>query len=207
MKFIYYLTILLVICSPIIALADAVSWSNAICKVVAKNGSGSGVLFDATNGVGLVATNQHVVGSDRFATTNWSDGWKSKGPIIWHDRRADLAIIQCSVPINSVILPIASKDEMPRSGDIVQLAGYGINRTTRNPALTIWNAKVNGYLQKPRDDDQIDVATNAISGDSGGAIIYQNKLAAVMWGGPTAGVRGPMTSVRGCVGNFITNSL
>lgn len=194
------------LCFPIHGQEDP-AWVDAICKISTGSSGGSGVLFQETNGIGWIATNYHVVTTRPSASATWDNGYKTSGKIIWKDRNADLAVLECPIPVGSVVLPIAPKEEMPRSGDIVQLAGYGLRGTTRKRVLTLWNAPVNGYLQKPNDADQIDVNTNAISGDSGGAIIYQGKLVAILWGGPTNGFRGQMTSVRGCVGNYLTRTL
>ena len=53
-------------------------------------------------------------------------------------------------------------------------------------------AQVRGYTAKDlQNNSQLVVAFQPISGDSGGAVLYKQKLAGILWGGPSEGPQQP----------------
>ena len=71
-------------------------------------------------------------------------------------------------------------------GETVEVIGFGGGRFRH------FAAKVLGYTAKEvRNNSQLVVAFQPISGDSGGAVLYRQKLAGILWGGPCEGPRQP----------------
>jgi len=163
-------------------------WTRAVVQVYAGKNGGSGILFSASPG--YVCTNSHVVGRAARATVIWQDQQRRTGKVVWRDRLADLAVVQVDAPRGAVSVELATRDQAPRQGDTVHLAGYGIGGTHAglNRPLTVWPAIVEGYVQDNtgRGRTQLQIATGAISGDSGGGIIFNGRLCACLWGFTTS---------------------
>ena len=179
--------------------AEEPAWVNALCTVSAGSARGTGVLVSVDQGTGMVMTNHHVVGRSTRVTARWENGYSSQGSVIWKDSKADQAVITLRVPDGTTVLPVATREQRPRAGYPVQVAGCG--GTTKQ--LTTWNTVVNGYRASDSGRHEIEVDGNAISGDSGGAIVYKDRLVAVLWGGPVKGRR--MVAIRGCIAEFAAN--
>lgn len=154
--------------------------------------AGSGVLIMVHENEGLVLTAAHVVENAEEATVRWSDGTTTRGYVSCRDSAADVAAIVVTPPEDHAMIPLASKDEWPPQGERVELVGYGGGR------LRHWEATVNGYARTGGIDkfQTLSLNTRTISGDSGGAVLYQGRLVGVIWGGPLAGPRGPMTATH-----------
>ena len=178
------------------ARAEDPPWIDAICTVSAGSARGTGVLISEDNGVGHLLTNHHVVGRTVNVSCKWINGYALRGTVVWKDKGADQALVRLSVPRGVSTLPGAQKGERPRQGENVQLAGFG----GTSGKLTVWNGVVNGYLESSKGAHQIEVNVNSISGDSGGAIVFNDKLAAVLWGGPVS--NGRMYATRGTIAQY-----
>jgi S1-C subfamily serine protease len=191
-------SVALALLMPLILHAEDPAWVDALCTVTAGNARGTGVLVSVDDGVGTLLTNHHVVGRATKVVAKWENGFKSNGTVIWKDSKADQAVIQLAIPDGTATLPVATLDHRPRASHPVQVAGFG--GTTGK--LTLWNTTVNGYRASDSGRHEIEVDGNAISGDSGGAIVFDNKLVAVLWGGPIKGR--VMYAIRGCIAEFAT---
>jgi S1-C subfamily serine protease len=190
--------VVLALLLPVLLHAEDPAWVNAICTVTAGNARGTGVLVAVNDGVGTLLTNHHVVGRSTKVVAAWENGFKSSGTVIWRDSKADQAVIQLPIPDGTSTLPVASLENRPHASHPVQVAGFG--GTTGK--LTLWNTTVNGYRASNSGRHEIEVDGNAISGDSGGAIVFDNRLVAVLWGGPVKGRR--MYAIRGTIAEFAT---
>lgn len=158
-------------------------------RVRADSGyGGTGTLIDER---GYVITCNHVVEGAERATIVWADGSTSNGPVIHRDTEGDLAIVQATPPDGHSVLPVADVDQWPPESETVDLIGYGGGQ------LHQWRGDVRGYALTGRTEkyQTLSIATRSINGDSGGPIVHQGRLVGVLWGGPLAGPRGPMTSV------------
>ena len=191
-------SVALALLMPLILHAEDPAWVDALCTVTAGNARGTGVLVSVNDGVGTLLTNHHVVGRATRVVAAWENGFKSSGTVIWRDSKADQAVIQLPIPDGTSTLPVASLENRPHASHPVQVAGFG--GTTGK--LTLWNTTVNGYRASNSGRHEIEVDGNAISGDSGGAIVFDNRLVAVLWGGPVKGRR--MYAIRGTIAEFAT---
>ena len=157
------------------------SWRNAVVKVQTNRSGGSGVLVWSEKTRGTVLTNYHVVAGSSKIAVYWERGGGSRARVIWSDKNADVAALLVDPPDDGPVIPLASPDELPKSGDVVQVAGYGSTRQ-----FTAWNTTVAGYTEvgKLRDagDYGLVVNSNAARGDSGGPIIFNDKVVAILWG-------------------------
>ena len=192
----------LIISAVIVSQAHAYSpeWLDAICIVQAGSARGTGVVVSCTQGKAVLLTNHHVVGRARTITATWENGYPARGSVVWRDRNADQAIVQIQLPEDSACLPVSTKGERPHAGDAVQIAAFGGGKGE----LTVWNSKVNGYRESSSGRHEIEVYGNVISGDSGGAIIHNDKIVAVLWGGPVKNTpSGPrIYATRGTIAEF-----
>jgi hypothetical protein len=179
---------------------DPADYHAAVVRVIAGDGpvkaGGTGTLIaiDDDGKTGIVLTAAHVVGSNRLATATWAGGFSSSGSVLFAERGDDIAAFECAVPEGAVVLPLAESDQFPEARSTVELCGYGGGSKT----LRHWAAAVQGYAQGATGRHHtLSVGTETISGDSGGPIVQQGRVVAVLWGGPLAGPRGPMTATHG----------
>jgi S1-C subfamily serine protease len=193
-------SVVLTLLLPVLLHAEDPAWVDALCTVTAGHSRGTGVLVSVDDGVGTLLTNYHVVGRATKVVAKWENGYKSNGTVIWKDSKADQAVIQLAIPDGTSTLPVATLDHRPHASHPVQVAGFG----GTSGQLTVWNTKVNGYRASDSGRHEIEVDGNAISGDSGGAIVFDNKLVAVLWGGPVKGR--VMYAIRGCIAEFATTA-
>jgi hypothetical protein len=161
---------------------------------VKAGGTGTLIAIDDDGKTGIVLTAAHVVGSNRLATATWAGGFSSSGRVLFAERDDDIAAFECAAPEGAVMLPLAEGDQFPAARSTVELCGYGGGSKT----LRHWAAAVQGYAQGATGRHHtLSVGTETISGDSGGPIVQQGRVVAVLWGGPLAGPRGPMTATHG----------
>ena len=191
-------SVVLALILPVLLHAEDPAWVDSICTVTTGNSRGTGVLVEVVDGVGTLLTNYHVVGRATKVVAKWENGYKSNGTVIWRDSKADQAVIQLAIPDGTSTLPVATLDHRPRASHPVQVAGFG----GTSGQLTVWNTTVNGYREGESGRHEIEVDGNAISGDSGGAIVFNEKLVAVLWGGPVKGRM--MSAIRGTIAEFAT---
>lgn len=151
---------------------------------------GSGVVIDDA---GHVLTAAHVVSelTDGQVRITWRNGAVRMGEVLGRDDAADVAIIRTAAA--AVYIPLAEEQQFAPPGATVELIGYGGGQFRH------WQAHVRGYALKHETGlwNDISLATQTIGGDSGGAIIHNGKLVAIIWGGPTAGEQGPMLATHG----------
>jgi trypsin-like peptidase len=176
--------------SPAIQQTPMASYHRAIVRVGRENlsepgasysGTGTFVARDANRG--LVLTAAHVV--EQGGGQIWVDFGPGRLPaaLLGHDAPLDLAALVVERPPADVQpIPVAGENEWPRAGDTVEVVGYGGGKFRH------FAANVRGYTAKElRNDSQLVVAFQPISGDSGGPILYKQKVAAILWGGPCDG--------------------
>ncbi len=176
-------------------------YHHAVLRVVAGAGAirsaGTGTLIASDGEQGIVLTAAHVIGSNSQATAVWPDGYKSTGRVLCVETRDDIAAFAVIPPADAVVLPLAGDDEWPRAGDTVELCGYG-GSNSGTERLRHWSAVAQGYAEsRSGRHHTLSVATQTISGDSGGPMVKNGKVVAVLWGGPLAGPRGPMIATHG----------
>ena len=173
----------------------------AVVRVVAGGGAvksaGTGTLIASDGTSGIVLTCAHVVGSNSRATAVWPDGYQSTGRVLCVEPRDDIAVFEVTPPEGAVVLPLAGDDEWPRAGETVELCGFGGSKSGGERPRH-WSAVAQGYAQsRSGRHHTLSVATQTISGDSGGPIVHNGNVVAVLWGGPLAGPRGPMIATHG----------
>jgi S1-C subfamily serine protease len=199
--------LLLAIASSVFS-ADPV-WVDALCNVYRGQGAfvgrGTGVLVAEENGVGYALTNRHVVASARTVRCVWENGYEVQGEVIWSEHWPDLAVIRMAIPEGTPVLPIADKGESPQRGERVTVAGFG-----GVPKLSIWSSQVTGYeMLRTLNFETVILETINIGGDSGGAVIYNDRLLAVMWGGRAirTGIFGKrQIDTRGTLASYVYNA-
>jgi S1-C subfamily serine protease len=162
------------------------AWANAVGSITMKSSSGGSCTYFQKDeqGHGWVVTNNHVVGRSKQGKVRFPNGESSDATVVWRSLTADVAVLMITAPRSISPIPLAMKEQMPSTGDQVTMVGYG-----GGGGITIWHALVKGRGRRASD---IAIATNTISGDSGGGAFFNGRLAGVNWGGPTWGRNGPM---------------
>lgn len=165
---------------------------------VASGGSGTLVAVNEAGDQGIVLTCQHVIADHGARRCRVDYSWvrrDSSAVLIASDKSLDVAALWVAVPPG--VRPIPLADRWPVQGESVQLCGYGGGR---------WKAadrRLLGYTTHGGSErTDVGISGESISGDSGGAILSfdengQPALLGVLWGGPLAGPRGPMTATHG----------
>ncbi len=149
--------------------------------------SGTGTFVARQDDRGLVLTASHVVeqGGGRI----WVDFGRGRqsASLLGRDAHLDLAaLVVDHPPIDVPTIPVADENQWPHAGETVEVIGFGGGQFRH------FTAQVRGYTAKEvRGNSQLVVAFQPISGDSGGAVLYQQKLAGILWGGPCDGPRQP----------------
>jgi len=111
------------------AISDCI---DATCRITASDGStGSGCVFEVSQGYVYVLTAAHAVGGDRQVRCEfWRAGHQSKpitGRVITRSRQADAAIVALPVPIFGGVLPkvipVAVHENTVKVGDTLTSVG------------------------------------------------------------------------------------
>ena len=179
----------------------------AVVRIVSSQGAGSGTLIAQTEQPPYILTAAHVVQDSATITALWADGHRSPARLLAADEHLDRALLEVTPPRGAATIELAAENQWPTRGDTVELIGYGGGQ------LRHWQATVKGYaLTRGLNKYQtLSVATATIGGDSGGAILFRNRLVGVIWGGPLAGPRGPMLATHGscsiAIGAFVEKVL
>ncbi len=146
------------------------------------SGAGTFVAHSADHR-GLVLTASHVV--DQGGGRIWVDFGRGRqtASLLGSDANLDLAALVIDNPPADVrAIPVGGEGEWPHAGENVEVIGFGGGQFRH------YSARVRGYTEKDaRRVSQLVVAFQPISGDSGGAILYKQKLVGILWGGPCDG--------------------
>ncbi len=149
-----------------------------------RSASGVGTLvgIDGTNGI--VVTCAHIFENGSAGCwVEWSDGRHVNAQLLGVDRKFDIAALRAPNP-SAKPVPLATAEECPGPGDMVEFIGHGGGRWKH---IT---PKVIGYKEKsevPGVATQLASDFQPIPGDSGGPLVFNGKLVAVNWGGPGNG--------------------
>jgi hypothetical protein len=167
--------------------------TDAVVQVLSARGAGCGTLIRVDDGVGQILTAAHVVQGSAACRIVWHDGTATAARVAAADAVLDVALLVGEAPPDAATIPLAGENQWPARGDVVELIGYGGGR------LRHWQAAVNGYALTggTGKHQTLSVDTQTIGGDSGGAMIFRQRLVGVIWGGPLAGPLGPMTATHG----------
>lgn len=131
-----------------------------------RQGLGSGVIFDAAEG--LVLTNAHVIyGADKITVT-LKDGRQAEADVIGSDKDSDVAVIQVDLPEMNEI-PLGDSDVL-RVGDFVVAIGnpFGLRQTVTSGIVSALGRSGLG-IEDYEDFIQTDASINP--GNSGGALV------------------------------------
>ena len=131
-----------------------------------RQGLGSGVVFDANNG--LILTNAHVVKGADIITVTLKDGRETLAKVIGTDKGSDVAVIQIDLE-NLLEIPIGNSDAL-RVGDFVVAIGnpFGLQQTVTSGIVSALGRSGLG-IESYEDFIQTDASINP--GNSGGALV------------------------------------
>ena len=150
--------------------------ADAIVLVDGGDVMGSGTLIGSDGHIGVVLTAAHVVKRSRTVPVVWPIGHCALGEVLAVDSHSDLAAILVAPPLGAAAIELANAAELPSPGEQVELAGYG------GGALRRWTARVHGYKRIHRQHGPW-IVTDAglpVIGDSGGPILYRQRLVGVI---------------------------
>jgi len=159
---------------------------------------GSGALVAASDKLGLVVTNWHVVRDARGPiVVAFPDGFRSQATVLGTDPDWDLAALAIWRP---PVDPIRLATQPPQPGEPLTIAGYG------SGSYRAVTGRCTQYVSPGRNHpfEMVELSAGARDGDSGGPIFNRRgELAGVLFGsasGHTTGsycgrVRGFLTSV------------
>ncbi len=131
-----------------------------------RQGLGSGVVFDAENG--LILTNAHVIqGADKITVT-LQNGVEAQASVIGADKDSDVAVIKVALQGLKAI-PLGNSDEL-RVGDFVVAIGnpFGLRQTVTSGIVSALGRSGLG-IENFEDFIQTDASINP--GNSGGALV------------------------------------
>jgi len=149
-------------------------WSVEVFDASGAMGMGSVVLVDDKvdeNGwkYAVVVTADHVVDSPTGIRIKFEDGKSIRDcSVISRNREADVATIRCKVPKD--VEPIAISDEEVEEGDVLKFCGR-------------YRRKFSGVASCLVYDNEVWADVVVFPGDSGGAVMLDGKLVAVISGG------------------------
>lgn len=134
----------------------------AVVRVIARGGSGSGVIVDAE---GLVVTNEHVVGRASSVEVRLRDGRSMRATVVQRNAEADLATLRLEES-GLPTAPLGDVDHLAL-GEPLLAIGYALG-LRGDPSIT--RGVFSGLRTGPRVDYvQTDAAMNP--GNSGGPLI------------------------------------
>lgn len=155
-------------------------WTGAIVKVYATNGGvGSGVHV----GNGYVLTAAHVTEGQPVRLL-WPSGTVSSGQYISRSINADLSAVVTTHIGPS--LPLGT--EYPTTGDSVYGVGYGPGQ------LSVRTTQLRGYKSSGH---RFSTEPFSVPGDSGGALVYKDRLVGIITGGELYSRNGPAIDSHG----------
>lgn len=131
-----------------------------------KQGLGSGVVFDAAEG--LILTNAHVIeGADKITVT-LKDGREAEAQLVGTDKDSDVAVIQIGLN-NLNQIPLGNSDVL-QVGDFVVAIGnpFGLRQTVTSGIVSALGRSGLG-IENYEDFIQTDASINP--GNSGGALV------------------------------------
>jgi len=152
--------------SNIPAVAQKVAPS--IVTVQTPTGLGSGVVFSAD---GVIATDAHVVGSEKAVKVSFADGKEVDGSVVATDPVTDVAAVKAS----RTGLPVAKFDEsLPAPGDLAIAIGspLGFTNSVTSGVISALGRSIPGAAaEAPSLVDLIQTDAAISPGNSGGAIV------------------------------------
>lgn len=154
--------------------ATAQMWSVEVFDASGAMGMGSVVLVDDkvdSNGwkYAVVVTADHVVESSDGIRIKFEDGKSIRNcSVISRNREADVATIRCKVPKD--VEPIGISDEEVEEGDVLKFCGR-------------YRRKFSGVASCLVYDNEVWTDVVVVPGDSGGTVMLDGKLVAVISGG------------------------
>lgn len=177
------------------ALQQVYNMAPAVCQVIngSNTGAGSGTLIWQDDSQAVVLTAEHVVGRSGKATCKFRSGDRRQGNVHAQQDGSDIAIIHI-LPVPKVKpIPIAEQDA-PRGSKVLAM-GYGGDYGKTKQRL--WAAETSFVGVKDGGRRFSTSPGVFISGDSGGALIYNRELVGVITGGVLAYPGGPMADGHG----------
>ena len=131
-----------------------------------RQGLGSGVIFDANEG--LILTNAHVINGADKITVTLRDGREAEAKVIGTDKDSDVAVIRVDLD-ELVEIPIGNSDVL-RVGDFVVAIGnpFGLTQTVTSGIVSALGRSGLG-IENYEDFIQTDASINP--GNSGGALV------------------------------------
>jgi S1-C subfamily serine protease len=149
---------------PVAAVAEIVSPS--VVQIETGSGLGSGVYYDAANG--LVMTNAHVVGSAKTVTVRTADGDATEGKVLGADTGTDIAVVKVDGGLRVPAATLAA--DKPDVGQIAVAVGspYGLDQTVTSGIVSAVNRPVDNDKGVVVSMIQTDASINP--GNSGGAL-------------------------------------
>jgi len=135
-------------------------------KTKKRQGLGSGVVFDAGNG--LILTNAHLIQGTDEITVTLKDGREAEAKVIGIDKDSDVAVIQVDLE-NLLEIPLGDSDVL-RVGDFVVAIGnpFGLQQTVTSGIVSALGRSGLG-IKNYEDFIQTDASINP--GNSGGALV------------------------------------
>jgi len=135
-----------------------------------ERGQGSGVIFDAGNG--LVLTNAHVVDQVDRVEVTLADGQQRDGAVVGADPVTDLAVVQIAGSRTLQAARLGDSEALEVGDWAIALGSpYGLERTVTLGIISSLHRDINtlGFADKRLDLIQTDAAINP--GNSGGPLI------------------------------------
>ncbi len=139
---------------------------------------GTGTLVERDGSKALILTAAHVLDTSGECWVDWGDGNRRPAELLGMDSVLDIAaLVVEDSPLEIPAIPLAEED--PPIGATVEVAGYG------GKQFKHCLARVLGFMPRQGQTEPTQLVSDflPVSGDSGGPILYKQKLCGVLWGG------------------------
>lgn len=152
-------------------------YHKAVVKVGVFDGHGSdsgGGTVVYRDGQGIVVSVGHIFRSQGQPWVQYGNQ-RYRAEVVAVNQELDLAALRTAEPPEDIpAIPICPQGSYAPAGSQVEFIGYGGGEFRHFTANTI------GYRQEAGEPIILDFVS--VSGDSGGAVVYQGNLVAVQWG-------------------------